>query len=425
MEFILDSIIEALVSLKGTWQIFSSIWFIILPVPFYYLFKTLWLEFIQREFVRKQSHVLLEVIPPRDIEKSPQPMESVFSGMAGVLKSFHPIEEFVDGALTPKFGLEIASFEGAVHFYIRAPRPFRDLVESHLYAQYPNAEIVEVPDYVDNAPRLLPNEKWDIWGTDFELVKPDPYPIKTYKFFEETISGEMIDPLASVVEVMSNLKPGQQMWFQLIVIPEKETWYSTGKILIDEFTGKAKKRKGVFSNMWKDITDVLSNLPKAITEPVIEFEHVEEKSDDRPIEFRLTPGEKEVLKALESNVGKYVFRTKMRFLYLGTKENFSKANVSSFVGAIKQFADFNLNSLKPNDRSKTFANFIFVKSRTLWRQRKIFQRYKDRDPDGLKFFLSTEELATVFHMPDISVVAPGVTKTDFKRSGAPFNLPIK
>ncbi|MFC1756521.1 hypothetical protein ACFLY1_01045, partial [Patescibacteria group bacterium] len=83
------------------------------------------------------------------------------------------------------------------------------------------------------------------------------------------------------------------------------------------------------------------------------------------------------------------------------------------------------NSFKPNDNSKTFAQYVFVDSRTRWRQRKIFRRYRERNPLGKRFFLSSEELATVFHMPDISVEAPSVTKTEFKRGGAPANLPIE
>lgn len=423
MNIIVDSFIGAFISLIEGWEIFSRVWFIILPVPFYYLFKALWMSYKQREYFRSLDYVLLEIIPPRDIEKSPQPMESVFNGIAGILKTFTPIEKFVNGIITNAFSFEMAGFDGAVHFYIRMPENYRNLIEAHIYAQYPDAEIIEVPDYVDNVPKIVPNRSLDLWGADFELVRPDAYPIRTYKYFEESITGEMIDPLAALVEVMGKLEPGQQIWFQYIVIPEHETWHNTGRALADELAGKIKKRKGVLADIWGDMVDVFSNIIPGLNQPV-EFSQKEEK-EQAPLEFRLTPGEKEILKALENNIGKYVFNIKMRFVYLGERENFSKANVSSFVGGIKQFADFNLNSFKPNERSKTIANYIFVDSRLRWRQRKIFKRYKDRDPVGKKFILSSEELATVYHMPDMSVVAPGVIKTEFKRGGAPSNLPVK
>ena len=37
---------------------------------------------------------------------------------------------------------------------------------------------------------------------------------------------------------------------------------------------------------------------------------------------------------------------------------------------------------------------------------------------------STEELATIFHMPDMSVMAPSFTRVAAKRATAPSNLPI-
>ncbi|GBE16737.1 hypothetical protein BMS3Abin15_00560 [bacterium BMS3Abin15] len=423
MDIIVYSLIDAIKTIREGWEVFSRVWFIVLPVPFYYLLKTIWMSYRQREYARSLEYVLLEIIPPRDIERSPKPMESVFSGIAGVLKTFNPIEEFVKGMTTNPFSFEMAGFDGAVHFYIRMPKNYRNLIEAHVYAQYPDAEIVEASDYVDNVPKIVPNRELDLWGADFELVKPDPYPIRTYKYFEESITGEMIDPLAALVEVMGSLEPGQQIWFQCIMVPIHENWYNSGRALADELAGKTKKREGVLASIWGDLGDVINNVIPGLTQPV-EFAKKEEK-EQAPLEFRLTPGEKEILKALEANIGKYVFDTKMRFVYLGKRDNFSKANVSSFVGGIKQFADFNLNSFKPNERSKTVANFIFVDRRLRWRQRKIFKRYRDRDRTGKKVVLSSEELATVYHMPDMSVVAPGVIKTEFKRGGAPSNLPVK
>lgn len=410
--------------LKTIGQVLNHTWFIIFPIVFYYLFKTFWMYFVWVNFSNSVEYVLLEIIPPRNIEKSPKPMESVYAGMAGVLKTFNAVEEYVQGMLTPRFSLELVSDEGKAHFYLRTPRMFRNLVESQIYAQYPDAEINEVADYVDNAPRIIPNKDWDLWGTDFELVKPDPYPIKTYKYFEEDITGKMIDPLASLVETIGKLGPKQKIWFQYVIIPEKETWQSTGLELVQEIAGRVKKPRNVFDEILADLRDVFGNIFKAMSGPV-EFATKEDKAEEAPLEFRLTPGEKEVLKAVESNIGKNVFKVKMRFIYFGKRENFDRAVVSSFIGGLKQFSDLNLNSFKPNDISKTYANYILADERLRYRQRKIFRRYKDRDPDGVKFILSTEELATIFHLPDMSVVAPGIIHVEAKKGGAPANLPVE
>jgi len=403
-------------------QVFYHTWYVILPIAFFYTFKYLWLDHMQKKFAKSIDYVLLEIITPRDIEKSPKPFEALFSGISGVHKSFNIKEKYIQGMLTYKFSFEIVSDGGAVHFYIRTPKIHRNLVEANLYAQYPTVEINEVPDYVQNVPRLVPNKDWDLWGTDFQLTKTDAYPIKTYLKFEETITGTMIDPLSSVIEVMGKVGLGQKIWYQIIVVPEAEAWSAdAGQALIDEkFKGKTRA-KGIFEKFIDDMLDLLKILTGGIFGKVIS--HAENKTD-QPIEFKLTPGEKEVLKAIEANNGKNVYWVKMRYLYLGQKEGFDKAFVPAFVGAIKQFSDQNLNGFKPEEDSKTAVAYFMTDSRMRYRQRKIFQRYIDRDTTGKKFILSSEELATIYHLPDMSVAAPHITRVEAKRGGAPSNLPI-
>jgi hypothetical protein len=420
--FIIDIYKQLFDNLKAIGEVFSYTWFVVLPVAFYYVFKLIWKDYIQCKWVRGINYDLLEIVPPKNIEKSPQPMESFFSGLSGVISTPNQVEEWVKGVVTYKFSLELVSDEGTVHFYIRTPKQFRNLVEAHLYAQYPDVIINEIEDYVAKVPAIIPNSEWELWGTDFELAKPDPYPIKTYRSFQEDVTGKMIDPLAGLVEVMGKLSMGQKIWFQYVIIPLKETWNFDERQIVDIVTGRAKKPVSFLSSLLSDLLDVFGNIGKALSEPV-EFPTKESK-EESPLEFRLTPVEKDVLKALENNLGKNVFMVKMRLVVLGKRENFDKTAVSAFIGGLKQFNDMNMNNFRPNDQSKTYASHLFVGSRLRFRQRKIFKRYRDRDPTGKTFVLSTEELATVFHMPDMSVVAPSVTFVEAKRGGAPSNLPV-
>jgi hypothetical protein len=411
-------------STRNVGQVLGYTWFIFFPPIFYQLFKILWMDFVQIKYLKSLEYVMLEVIPPREIEKSPKLMESFFAGFAGVNKAVTVEEKYLDGVLPVRLSIELVSDGGKVHFYLRTQKGFRNLIEANLFAQYPTAEIVEVQDYVDDVPKSIPNRDWDLWGVDFELVKADSYPIKTYRYFEEDVTGKMIDPLSAVLEVMGKLPPDQKIWLQLVIFPQPEVdSFKAGKEAVEIFKGK-KKPKSLGESMLSDIADIFHNISNVINGRELEFSH-EEKKDDQPIEFKLTPGEKDVLKALEENVGKNAFFVKMRFLYLGRKANFDKSFVSAFVGAIKQFNDNNLNSFKPNDISKTYANYVIKKSRLRYRQRKIFQRYIDRDPTGKIFTLSTSELATMFHLPDMSVVAPSISRVESKRGGAPTNLPIE
>lgn len=429
MDIILLSFGDFFHGISRAFALLGDVWYFLLPPILYPFFKMFWMDHIQGRYVGGLSYILLEIIPPKEMEKSPKPMESVFSGLVGVAKGFSAVEQFIQGQLPVSFSLEIVSEGGEVHFYVRTQKGFRNLVEAHFYAQYPDMEIVEVPDYVGHVPRTAPNGEWDLWGTDFKLTKPDLYPIRTYPAFEEDVTGKMIDPLAGLIESMGRLAPGQNMWFQMIIAPEEDAWYKKGQATVDEFLGKEKKEStSLFGMVWHDLMDVLSNIIPGLISGA-SFSSLEKKADakqDQPLEFRLSPGQKDVLKALERNLGKQMYKTKMRMLYIGKRDGFDKSFVSMFMGSLKQFNDMSLNGFAPDGDSKTYAQYLFVNERLRYRQRRIFRRYISRDPDptGKMFDLSIEELATLFHMPDFSVMAPALTRVAAKRGSAPANLPI-
>lgn len=412
-------------------SVVMSVWFILFPPLLWYLFKVIWMLHVNGHFGSGLKWVLLEIIPPRDIEASPLPMESIFTAMAGVIKSPTPIEEWIKGEFPTSFSLELASIEGQVHMYVRTQVGFRNLVEAHFYAQYPNVEIVEVEDYVNLVPKTVPNKDWDLWGVDFKLFKPDLYPIKTYQNFEETITGKMVDPLAGLIETMGKLGPGQHLWLQYIITPINEKWYSTGNETVNEFLGRVKEAKpGLLSGVFSALSDFVGNIIRGLMGAPLTYSSASapEKKEEQPLEFRLSPGEKDVLKALQHNLAKQQYKTRMRHVYIGRRETFSKpTGVSSFIGGIKQFNDQNLNSMVPNDDSKTYANYIFVEDRLRFRQRRLFRRYvtRDSDPQSSRFLFSSEELATIFHIPDMNVLAPSLTRVSAKRGGAPANLPLQ
>lgn len=413
-------------------RVAGEVWFVVLPPMLFFIFKLLWMGHVQNDYIESIRNVLLEIIPPRDVEKSPKVMETFFDGLSGSDKTPSTIEQYIQGYLPPLFSLEFAGGGGEAHMYIRTPVAFRNLVEAYLYAQYPGIEIVETEsDYVDSVPKGAPNKEWDLWGADFEFVKPDPYPIKTYHAFEEDVTGKMIDPLAGIFETLGKLPPGQQVWLQYIIAPQGQTPYNTGRELLQELIGRVSKVKPVsaLGKAWTDLGDIVKNIPNAATGTPLEFSAAaEEKAENGDFnEFRLTPVEKKVIEALESNIGRNVFATKMRMVYIGKKKGFNRAVISSVVGGIKQFNDSNLNAFKPNDVTKTYANYAFSEPRLRYRQRRILRRYKlrDPDPDFTMMMLSTAELATIFHVPDMAVVAPSLTRITAKRSVAPSNLPIQ
>ena len=427
MSILLSSFKDIANSLGTVGLVFANTWYFILPPLLFLVFRHLWVEQVRdREFLASIKRILLEIIPPQNVEKSPKLMESFFNGLHGVQTTIPKSDFYMKGKVIEWFSLELVGDSGQIHFYIRCPEWDRGIVESNLYAQYPDVQIVEVEDYVKKVPLILPNKKWEVWGAEAKLTQPDPMPIRTYDKFQEDITGKMIDPLASILEVIGKLSPNQKVWFQILINPEPEGWeHNEGLKMINELTKRSNKPEGIFERLWADISDVFGNLIKALSGPV-EFATKEEKKEEAPLEFRLTPGEKERLKALEENMNKNVYKTKISFVYIGKKENYDKGGVvGGFWGGMKQFSDLYSNGISIFDDSKTYAWYFMMKSRLRYRQRRLVRRYVDRDPTGHTFYLSTTELATIFHMPDMSVMTPSLTRVESKLGGAPANLPIK
>ena len=415
----------------GFWQPYSVIgntliqfWWAVFPVMFFYLFKILWLDFVRvrskYSWLKSLKWTYLEIIPPKDLEKGPQPMESIFQGTSGVIETDNIFKIYLRGKFTDQFSFELVGSGGEMHYYVRTQTKYRNLIESQIYAQYPDAEVIEVEDYTQNFPKVVPNKNWMLWGTDLELFLPDPYPIRTYDKFEESITGEAIDPMGAILELFGTLPPGQNIWIQYLFYPEKEIWRVDEMKEVQKLAGRISgKEKGIFA----DLADVFTHLFAGLLGPV-EFTAAEKK-EEAPLEFRLTPMEKEQLKALEENLGKNAFKTKVRFIYIGKRKGFDMSYPSGFMGAMKQFSDLNSNSMKPESGSKTFAYYVATDARQNYRRRKIYRRYRDRDMDGVKVVFSTTELATLWHFPNMNIKAPSVIRVESKKGSAPFNLPVK
>jgi hypothetical protein len=425
----MDGSVSTLDILNNFGSVFASFWWVILPWPFWYIFKIVWMDYVAfysaDSWNNAYNWTMLEVIPPRDVERGPKPMEVFYAGLTGVMTTHSNFDVWLNGAYRQDpFGVELVGEEGRVHYYIRLLKKYRNLVEAQIYAQYPEAQILEVEDYYNKFPKIVPNKNWDLWGTDFQFVQKEPYyPIKTYDQFEESITGEMIDPMAALVEVMGALGPGQYIWLQYVLVPVQEgESIKGGKALADKLKGKAVAESG--GRLWHDLTDIISNLFAGLF-GTPEFKALAAKKEEQPLDTRLSPVERDTLKAVEENLGKNFFKTKMRLIVLGKRDVFDKSFVSAFIGAIKQFNDLNMNQVKPEDISKTYANTFFKERISSFRKRKIYDRYRRRNMDGALMLFSTKELATMFHFPDMSVKSHALTQTTSKLGVAPANLPIE
>ncbi len=403
-------------SLDTVVTVIRHTWFLILPPVLYKIFRLLWFDYVQDVYASSQEYDMVEIIPPKNVEQSPQLMESLFAGLQGTRITIPTYEEVCNGAMQPVFIFETVGTNGGVRFYLMLPTEVRDVFESHLYAQYPQAYVRDTEDYVDDIPALIPNKDWNVWGADMELLKPDPVPIKTWPHFEEDVTGKMIDPLSGMIEVMGRAKRGEYLCWQMMIEPLPESWHDTeGEKYVNELKGKSSPPSiGMLGKIALALTGFLGSGGGGGPSP----------AEEQPLEFRLSPGEKKVLEAIEENIGRYMFIVKMRMMYAARRDIFNKAMVFGYFGAMKQFADFNLNAFKPHVPSITYALYLFRHTRLRFKQRKLMYVYRKRKMSGVKFVMSDRELATIYHMPDMNVMAPAIARARSATATAPTNLPI-
>ncbi|MFH1036959.1 MAG: hypothetical protein V1756_02805 [Patescibacteria group bacterium] len=161
-------------------------------------------------------------------------------------------------------------------------------------------------------------------------------------------------------------------------------------------------------------------------------EEEEKKVEAFPPEMRLTPGEKDIVTAIELKMSKQIFRSQARFIYLGKKDVWFKQNFRLAFSYFSQYETANLNALLPNSKTLTKIHKhwflpwnILLGRRYYLRRRKLFRNYINRWTPyyprfGGTFMLNTEEVASLFHFPSwIVAPVPGVSRVEAKKGPAP------
>ncbi|MBI4099221.1 hypothetical protein HY442_01675 [Candidatus Parcubacteria bacterium] len=404
-------------------------WWVFTPIALFFIFKELWMDYIQGEFAKKIPWTLLEIKIPRDFVRTPKAMETALTGIYAIQSRQNIVEKYWDGKYQEAVSLEIVGIEGTSHFFIRTPTYYRNFIEAHLYAQYPQAEITEAEDYVKAVPESIPNDEWDLWGYDLVLALPDPYPIRTYISYEHKDEEMHIDPVAGLLEWYSKLQPGQQMWFQINIVPADDKWRKEGEKLVAKLAGKPPKEEkaalgwlgALLGDFWRAFAG--AEAPKA-----------EKKDAPASLMQHLSPGEVEVIKAIEMNMTKLGFKAMVRVIFVSKKEIFSKRQtIPALFAAINPYRTQHLNGLRPYIRTKATVDY-FKKWREPQRKARILKAYRNRSGftkqtilKGLEpksFVLSVEELATIFHFPAMSVATPLASHVEAKAGEPPVGLPM-
>ncbi len=396
------------------------------------LFWRLWLLYIRSLSVASQKSVLLEIKLPREVSRSPLAMELFFTSLY-LPGNTSFLEQYWLGKIRPWFSCELVSLGGDVKFFIWVSQDkMRDVVEAQLYAQYPDIEIRQVEDYTEEV--HWDPETWIMWGTHFKLAEDDVYPIKTYIDYgldKPAEEEEKIDPISSVLEYLGSVGPNERVWIQILCQAHRKEGLKDGRLFEKP-------------NWTQAALDEIEEIRK---EAIVEADIITQEGNKGKTSFsHPTKGQQLKMEAIERSIAKLPFEVMMRGFYIARKDHFNSGNITGLIGSVRQYNSEELNKLKLgwftdhrdlgkdlltvfgwlpwfSNHMRKVRNKMEIQMLDAYKKRSIFQPPYQNFMNK-PYILTTEELATIFHLPGRVVATPSLKRVESKRAEPPTNLPI-
>ena len=299
--------------------------------------------------------VLLQVSVHKGNETKIDAMEQFFDSLYSVKKGGWKQKY----AIQPTISFEIVAKKEDIRFFIWTPKEFQDLIEKQVHGAYPDAEIIEVPEY------NIFKEEGNVAYKSLQLRADNYYPIRTFKDLPT-------DPLSSLTAALAKMGEGEAAVVQILISPAEKDWQKAGS----SFISGTKKQE----------------------------------ADPEKAQFKVPA---KTLEAVESKVGKPGFETSIRMVVVADNEGSAKAHLNNINSAFSQFnADLNGLSSRTIRRKGAFVeDFIY-------RYQPMFNLFGNR-----KSVLNSEELATIFHFPNKLITTPHIRWLYSKTAPAPSEIP--
>lgn len=344
------------------------------------------------DWFKNLKFTTLRISVPKNNEKTPLAAEQMFAALHGIFKKESNFQDY--------FSFEIASREKYIQFYVHTPVHLKDFVEGQIYSQYPAAEIIEVDDYVLEERESIEKGELKLAGTELKLTHLDVYPIKTFPNFE-------VDPLSAITGVLSKLEKTEEVWIQILTKPISDNWQARSanhvKAVKAGITNTEGVAGGIFAAFLRFLSGVMTTILTGVTPP-------SSKEEATKTENKLSGSQEEALKGVETKSTKLGFESKIRIIAFAPDQNVAKSKLMSAIAAFKQYNMLNLNGFEAGSTSENLSFYEYYRYRAFL------------DPG---FVLNIEELASIFHLPNISVETPTIVWAGSKKGEPPANLPIE
>lgn len=391
----------------------APIW---LPIVTFLLFFEWWMNYVKLKFKINQGRTTLEIRLPQDVFKSPEAMEQVLIQLHQTAAPDNHFQTYLDGKHPPTYGLEVVSRGGDIRFYMSLPRKkFKNIAEAQLYSQYPGLEIKELPiDYTAEIP--WDPDRFQYFSIHFGPKKPDAYPIKTYIDYglhnTQTKEEQKIDPITAFIDALASIGPGEYFWVQILIDANRKVSFKEGSLEAKpDWTDAARK----------EIVTIMENAAKRVG-----------GAEGANKVLSLTETEKQTISAIERSMGKNAFNTAIRGMYIARTEAYNPGErIGALITAFRGYDDVNRNQIGVRWRTdfdwNEWQDPSGKKKQEMKKKELKYYKLRSYEPENPgtddKKVMTTEELATMFHLPGRVAITPTISRVPSKRGEAPSNLP--
>ena len=311
--------------------------------------------------------------------------------------------QYMDQALTAfhqannrrlEIKLELRRHAGEVTLACHFPEELRAVIEGQLYAQYPDCRISAVTEPNDN-------NELRAWALDLHLRRA-LFPIKRYTQFEDALNRVSADPLTALLSTLAQGKaePSLDPRIEIVIQPASRRIRRRADRALHRLAAPFFRDHDRLSHVYAELAmsphATMRLLAWCIGRMV---SHQSYHSSG----LTTTPGRQhdreEDLQAAADKLGRLLFSVHVRLSVTGRPDagRAAMAKLREMAGAFGQFSAARL------------ASFHAAKP-GLWHRKRTF-------------LLSTEELATLWHLPTLTVRAATMTAVESREAEPPVRLP--
>lgn len=321
--------------------------------------------------------------------------EAIHAIYDGHLVNFFTREDF--------FSCEYAVLEAQMQFFVVMPSKLKSLFDKQITAFYSDVFIEQVPDY------SIFRQGYKVAGRYMRLAKPSMFPIRTYQFLGS-------DPFNNISNALSKIQTDEGAAIQLMLRPVGNGWQKKGrKAAQDLFMGK-KASKSLVDRL--NVFSWFATIVRILVHGA-QNEKFTENSDNQG-NTRTTPLMDEQVKLMETKNVKVGFESVLRIVTSAKSMMRAEQLMGEICGS---FAQFNA----PNNNGFTKVRYYSLKGLLKgYVMRSIKYDWIQRILHPGKMILCSEEVASVFHFPNIKYNrAPVIKWQEYKIAVGPSNLPTE